>query len=155
MTQMTAPAPADALVTSGLTRVVGLPSPRRRPSLDPDEAFYYRDPQAPPRRVVAIEADAERKSLFEEVQRKINQLLLLDRGWDTRHAEPITREAVEATVWLIHWLTTPTSAVPQFFPLPDGGLAIGWRVAGDEIEIEIDAQGQAIVLAVRRYPRHA
>lgn len=148
MTQMTTPVSWSALLTSGLTKTVGLLLPRPRPGQDPAGALYRRDPQAPPQRVITIEVDPNRQSLFQEVERKINQLLLLERGWDTRNAEPITREAVETAVWLLHQLTTPTSAVPQLFPLSDGGLALGWRVAGDEIEIEIDAHGQAIVLAV-------
>jgi hypothetical protein len=148
MMQLTTAAPEDALGTSGLTKLPGLRSHRPTPSLDPGEVFYHRDRQAIPDRSVAIWSDPLRRPLFESVQRKINELLRLPRRWDGRSGEPITSAAVATGVQLIGTLTTPTSVPPQLFPLPDGGMTIGWRVAGDEIEIEIDAGGGAIVLAV-------
>lgn len=144
----TMPAFDDALITSGLTELAALRSRTPVPSLDPGELFYQRDRYAPPDRLVLIQADPPRWSLFADVERKLNALLRLSAGWDGRRAESITVAAAGAAVQVIGELTTSTSVFPQLFPLSDGGITIGWRVAGDEIEIEVDARGESIVLAV-------
>jgi hypothetical protein len=51
-------------------------------------------------------------------------------------------------VALLGVLTGPTSAPPQLFPLSDGGIELGWRAAGDELEIEVESTGNTHVLAV-------
>lgn len=78
----------------------------------------------------------------------LNDLLRLDDGWDGRRARAIRREAVESTVRVLSSLMTETSAPPQLFPLPDGGIQAEWHVGGSSIEAEIDGNGEAHVLAL-------
>lgn len=137
----------DPMMTSGLTHRPVPSSPL--PTLDPAEAFYRRDLDAPPARRISIGVSGGPRPWFvDEVERKLNELLQLRAEWDGRRAQRITLDAVETVVALLEALTRPTSAAPQLFPLPDGGIEIGWRAAGDELEIEVDAVGVAHVLAV-------
>jgi hypothetical protein len=52
-----------------------------------------------------------------------------------------------ATIQVLARLLDEESAAPQFFPLPDGGVQLEWLVAGNSVVIEIDARGEAYVLA--------
>lgn len=40
-----------------------------------------------------------------------------------------------------------TSALPQLFPLSDGGIQAEWLVGGNSIEIEVSPYGEAFGLA--------
>jgi hypothetical protein len=137
----------DQLRTSGLTRRP-VPPPRL-PTLDPAELFYQRDLNAPPNRTISIQVMGGPRPWFVGyVEQRLNEFLRLSNGWDGRKAEPITIHAVETVVALLSVLTGPMSAAPQLFPLPDGGIELGWRAAGDELEIEINSSGDSHVLAV-------
>ena len=137
----------DQLKTSGLTRRP-VPAPRL-PTLDPAELFYQRDLNAPPDRTISIQVTGGPRPWFVGyVEQKLNEFLRLPKGWDGRKAESVTIDAVETVVALLGVLTDPTSAPPQLFPLPDGGIELGWRAAGDELEIEVDSTGDTHVLAV-------
>lgn len=81
------------------------------------------------------------------VEEVLNQLLALPEAWDGRRAQRVTPEAVEGVVTVLAIVMTDTSATPQLFPLADGGLQVEWHVAHNDIEIEVDAAGEAHVLA--------
>jgi hypothetical protein len=80
------------------------------------------------------------------VAEELSRLGQFRPGWDGRRARPITREAIHATARVLARLLDGQSAVPQFFPLPGGGIQVEW-LADDQIEIEIDGAGEAHVLA--------
>jgi hypothetical protein len=82
-----------------------------------------------------------------DIEQKINRLLDLPAGWDRRRAACTTDRAVEATVAVLLGLMTPHSPPVQLFPLPDGGIQAEWHLAGNSIEIEIDAEGEPFVSA--------
>jgi hypothetical protein len=77
---------------------------------------------------------------------ELTRLQGLRRGWDGRNARQITPQAVDATVWVLSALLDGDSEPPQFFPLTSGGIQIEWY-GRNEVEIAIDASGEAHVLA--------
>jgi hypothetical protein len=82
------------------------------------------------------------------VAAELTQMLQLRPGWDGRHAGPVTQAAVYTAGLVLLRLLAESQEVPQLFPLPSGGLQAEWY-ADDElgIEIEIDAAGEAYLLA--------
>lgn len=89
----------------------------------------------------------QRPAFVQYIEAELNGLLDLRAGWDGRRAHAITIPATEATVRVLASLMDETSAPPQLFPLPDGGLQVEWHVGGNSVEVEIDASGEAHVLA--------
>jgi hypothetical protein len=53
---------------------------------------------------------------------------------------------VYATAQVLVKLIDGHSQVPQFFPLPDGGIQVEWY-GNDEIEIDVDGSGEAYAIA--------
>jgi hypothetical protein len=81
------------------------------------------------------------------VAAELSRLKNLQAGWDGHRARPITREAVFATAAILARVLDGHSEVPQFFPLPGGGIQVIWYTDQVEIEIEIDSAGKAQVVA--------
>jgi len=81
-----------------------------------------------------------------KVAEELSRLRQLRPRWDGHRARPITREAIDAAARVLARLLDAQSEVPQFFPLPGGGIQVEW-LADDQIEIEIDGAGEAHVLA--------
>lgn len=81
------------------------------------------------------------------VEQELTHLLRLPTGWDGRRALPLEPRAVEAMVAVLSRLMDESSALPQLFPLVDGGLQAEWHVGGNHIEIEVDGAGEPHVLA--------
>lgn len=84
--------------------------------------------------------------LLDRLETELSRLSQLRPRWDGHRARPITREAVYGMATVLARLLDLQSEVPQFFPLPGGGIQVVW-VADNEIEIEVDAAGEAQVLA--------
>jgi len=84
--------------------------------------------------------------VLSRVARELSRLRQLRPRWDGHHARPVTQEAIYATARVLGRLLDGQSEVPQFFPLPGGGVQVAW-LANDQIEVEIDAAGEAHVLA--------
>jgi len=89
----------------------------------------------------------QRPALVQYIESKLNELLELRDGWDGRSARAVTVPVAEATVRLLAALMDESTAPPQFFPLPDGGLQVEWHVGGNSVEVEVDAQGEPHLLA--------
>jgi len=89
-----------------------------------------------------------RPPLVQHVERELNRLWLLPLHWDGRRAAQITFTAAQGAVKTLAALVTPESPPPQFFPLPDGGVQVEWLIAGNSIEIEVEADGAIQVLAM-------
>jgi hypothetical protein len=89
----------------------------------------------------------QRPAFVQYIEAELNSLLELRAGWDGRRARAITLLATEATVRVLASLMNDTSAPPQLFPLPDGGLQVEWHVGGNSIEVETDASGEPHLLA--------
>jgi hypothetical protein len=79
---------------------------------------------------------------------ELNQLLKLSLAWDGHRASQITMEAVINAAYFFHAISDQSSILPQFFPLPDGGVQFEWHVGGAALEIEVDATGAAHALAL-------
>lgn len=92
-------------------------------------------------RDIEITTGGFRPAYVDPVQWCINQLRRLELGWDGGRALPITYEAAEMTVQVIFDILDNDSALPQFFPLVDGGIQIEWHAAGNDVEIEIEGVG--------------
>ena len=123
----------------------------RLPSLGVPEAFYaHRAQQATVRRRIHIElggldALSPRKWLAAHAEDEINQLLALENGWDGRHADPVSSDAVQAAVEALFAIAPEQVLPPQFFPLPDGGLQLEWH-ALSSIELEVGPDGELHIL---------
>lgn len=77
--------------------------------------------------------------------RGLEPLMALRPGWDGERARPITSEAVYSALRVLSVLLDEEAVPPRFFPLPDGGIQLGWYAdEGElEVEIEIDRSGEA------------
>lgn len=84
------------------------------------------------------------------VEAELNALCALPERWDGHHAQPITVSAIEGMIQVLGALMDQTSPSPQLFPLPDGGIQAEWHVDGNKVEIEIEGDGDAYLLADRR-----
>ncbi len=91
--------------------------------------------------------DPRLRALFNHATQAINRVLELPDGWDGRRARRISPLAAESAVYVLAQLLDAHSAVPQVVPLPDGGLQLEWHAAGNSLEIEIDGEGTAYLLA--------
>lgn len=80
-------------------------------------------------------------------QQELQRLVDLPACWDGHRAKRITRAAVEAVVRALEASMAERTPVPQYFPLPDGGLQAEWHADGHDVEIEVDAEGSVYVLA--------
>lgn len=81
------------------------------------------------------------------VEQELNRLIGLGDGWDGVRARVTTEQALRAVIRVLSALMGEESVPPQFFPLPDGGVQVEWLVGGNSIVIEVDAAGEAYVLA--------
>lgn len=139
----------DYAVGSGLTRKP-LPRPLL-PSLRAAEDFYLGTHAPPTRRVTIVTAGGEQDPLrpfYAYAERQLDQILALPDGWDGRRGVAISETAVETAVRVVASILDARSALPQFFPLPDGGVQVEWHLADNDIEIEVDGLGDAHVLAM-------
>lgn len=113
------------------------------------EDFYMRGSKEPAQqikiRVTGPDGSLRKTWLAEQMEENINALLRLGPGWDGRRARALTTEAAGSAIGLIFALATDLSLPPQLFPLPDGGIQIEWH-AGQSVEIEVDAAGDAHLL---------
>jgi hypothetical protein len=89
-----------------------------------------------------------RPALIQHFERELNRLWVLPAHWDGRHAAQLTFAAAQGAVTMLASLVTFESPPPQFFPLPDGGVQVEWLIAGNSIEIEVEADGAVHVLAM-------
>ena len=130
----------------------------RGSATDPDrqaaEDFYQRG-AAPTARAVAIQVvgpdgSLRRDWLASYMEDKINELLSLPAGWDGEMADQISLAAVGTVVALIGRLSTDLVVPPFVFPLPDGGLQIEWHAGRLAVEIEVDGEGEAHLLAINQ-----
>jgi hypothetical protein len=97
---------------------------------------YYGQPE-PSRQNILLESALRRLILFRR----------LPPRWDGYRAKVITQEAVYSAAWILGAVLDDDSELPQFYPLPDGGIQIDWY-ADTQIEIEVDGAGEAHVLGV-------
>lgn len=88
-----------------------------------------------------------RDKLLENAQ-TILALLELEPAWDGSRGKPLSVEAAGVAVQILIDVIPIERPSPQLVPLPSGGIQIEWHVAGNDLEIEIDAKGELHILAV-------
>jgi len=98
---------------------------------------------------IVIKTWGYRPSFIDHAERELTKLMSLRAGWDGQRAKRITQQAIFAAIEVQIRLLDEAAALPQYFPLIDGGIQLEWYAAGDEISIEIDSDGEAHVLAFR------
>jgi len=105
--------------------------------------FISREPKRQPMRVrLPDHLDlAARRALMHAIQ-QLARLRQLDKGWDGAKAEPLTDDACDTAIRLLTALAMPAPPTAQLVPLEDGGLQLEWHVEGNDVELEIDAQGE-------------
>jgi hypothetical protein len=85
--------------------------------------------------------------LLPEAMEELLRLRQLGPRWNGRKAPPITDKALYSAAGIVLPLMLREQAeLPQFFPLPDGGIQIEWY-AEDQVEIEVDASGEVYAVA--------
>lgn len=89
----------------------------------------------------------QRPAVVTDIENLLNELLALNDRWDGHRARRVTIEATTTVVDVLAALMNLRSAPAQIFPLPDGGLQVDWLVGGNSIEVDIDAAGDAHLLA--------
>jgi hypothetical protein len=141
-------------LTELVDRPISLGSTLYRPSKPSPGTQAARDfyelglPVAHERRLEILATDETMSWLAEWMEKRINALLRLPEAWNGRQSRQITFEAAQAAVFAAFAITKDTKLGPQIFPLADGGLQLEWHAAGLDLELEIDAVGEAHVLAV-------
>lgn len=74
---------------------------------------------------------------------QLNELLELGEGWDGYRAKSISEFSVKAVIAIMVEVMNDGLAFPHIFPLPDGGLQLEWHADGDDVELEVEANGSA------------
>lgn len=138
----------DRATSSGLTRRP-VPAPLL-PGVRSAQDFLVGREQRPRRRLlINVESShgTKRPWFIDHMEHELNRLVPLDEGWDGHRARPINERAIRSVVLLLAVLLTDDIAPAQFFPLPDGGVQAEWHFDRNSIEIEVDGDGEAHVLA--------
>lgn len=114
---------------------------------DQKETFYNFDfNQQLPKRKLSF-SNENNSIAIANITSEINKLLKLAPGWDGMRAHEITVKAVSQAIFIIFILKIVDSLlIPQFFPLPDGGIQLEWHVDNSDLEIEIEADGNLYIL---------
>jgi hypothetical protein len=69
--------------------------------------------------------------------RKLDELVLLEDGWDSYDAKSPSKKAIVGALQLSNDLFRPNTPDPDVFPVPNGNIQIEWSCQGYEIEIEV------------------
>ena len=85
---------------------------------------------------------------IELIKRKIEGLLKLPEKWDGENSKPISLIAASTAEIITYIVSGDYSNLAQFFPTPNGGIQVEWFIDGNELEIEIDENGNATVVSV-------
>jgi hypothetical protein len=78
---------------------------------------------------------------IDEVERRLNELLALGRGWDTYGAEPIQLEHVVSGLGLLQALAGTNSPMPFIAPTAARGIQFEWETDRSSVEARVDDEG--------------
>ena len=82
-----------------------------------------------------------------EIEKLLQEFGQLTANWDSYGAEPITEEAIDVARTFTKRRPRKVTAI---VPLSDGGIQVEWLDGANEVETEIDPEGQASHWKVRR-----
>src|SRR2546427_5293119 len=82
--------------------------------------------------------------------RRIYELLLLPRNWDSYGSPPPTRVAANRAIQVIRGINPDSFLSPRVIPVPGGGVQLEWSFGEREVEIEIDDDGSVEYLKAER-----
>lgn len=71
-----------------------------------------------------------------DVIHQVRKLLKLQQNWDSRGAQCIDRDLLEASVILLLKVMRASTPPPCMIPLSSGGVQIEWHMRGMDFEIE-------------------
>jgi len=82
-------------------------------------------------------------------RKKLNDLLLLQGGWDGGNAIAIQEGACDFAAKIIEECMKRSCREPDIVPLSSGGIQLEWFVGDHEIEVEIHGSERASILYER------
>lgn len=85
-----------------------------------------------------IIAFAQTEAVYSEVAEHVRELARLHRGWDGHDGLPATPQAISRALTFLMQLEAASSGLvppPLVGPLPDGGVALVWRLQQQEVEV--------------------
>jgi hypothetical protein len=89
-------------------------------------------------------------SWAKHAQFELQALVDLPDRWDGRRAQQVAPRAVEAVIEVLADVMADVTVLPQYFPLPDGGIQVEWHAGEHDVEIEFDSEGSAHLLMNER-----
>ena len=95
----------------------------------------------PPRLGVKARSSSDLAKLT-PIIRRLNELLGLQRNWDSYGADPIKLVSVETALDLLSVVIDYGTPLASIVPTPEGGVQLEWHIRGVDLEIEIDAFGR-------------
>jgi len=102
---------------------------------------------ATPRRLIIADPSA---SWWDGVKERLQELVLLERGWDGYHAPPISFENAYFTLDMLRSICPSDMRLPQIVSGTHGDLQVEWHHQTGEIELHVRAPNS--VSAWRRSP---
>jgi hypothetical protein len=86
---------------------------------------------------------------LKEIYDRISTLEKLEENWDSYGGLPVAAAAISRVRVLLSNLDIEDMPTPHVAPLPDGGVGLQWRVAGRDLEIEIEPNGETHYLQTK------
>ena len=77
-----------------------------------------------------------------DVIRQVRELLMLQQNWDSRGAQCIDPDLLEASVILLSKIMRASTPPPCMIPVSSGGVQIEWHMRGMDLEVEFRSTDQ-------------
>jgi hypothetical protein len=81
---------------------------------------------------------------LKEVYDRISEIKKLEENWDSYGGLPVSLAAAAMIRVLLSNLDIEDMPKPHVAAIPDGGIGLHWRVAGRDLEIEVEPNGNSV-----------
>jgi len=81
---------------------------------------------------------------LKEIYDRISSLAKLEENWDSYGGLPVALGAASMIRVLLSNLDIEDMPRPHVAAIPDGGIGLHWRVAGRDLEIEVEPNGNSV-----------
>lgn len=88
---------------------------------------------------------AEHEDIERAVRERLDQISVLDYGWDGEDARAVDPLALRLAWTLAEQALRAGFPEPEVFPVPDGGVQLEWHAGPVELEVEIEPGARAVV----------